>query len=142
MPKSFDLDRFVQAQDQVMEQVRRELREGRKRSHWMWYVFPQLRGLGHSSMAERYGIASCDEAEAYLQHPILGSRLIECSELVNQVEGRSIHEIFGSPDDLKFHSCMTLFASVPDTSPVFQAALVKYFNGTLDRRTMEIYGDA
>jgi len=104
MSELFDLDRFVQAQDQVMEQVRRELLEGRKRSHWMWFVFPQLRGLGHSSMARHYAIASLDEAEAYLRHPILGPRLIECSELVNRVKGRSINEIFGGLDDRKFHS--------------------------------------
>lgn len=137
MPDQFDLDRFVQAQDHVMEQVRRELSEGRKRSHWMWFVFPQLSGLGHSAMARHYAIASLDEAEAYLRHPTLGPRLIECSDLVNRVEGRSINEIFGSPDDLKFHSCMTLFASVPDAAPVFNAALAGHFGGALDRLTAE-----
>jgi len=137
MPQLFDLDRFVQAQDQVMEQVRRELLEGRKRSHWMWFVFPQLTGLGHSSMARHYAIASLDQAEAYLRHPILGPRLIECSELVNRVKGRSINEIFGGLDDLKFHSSMTLFSLVQDTAPVFKAALEKYFGGAQDRLTME-----
>jgi len=137
MPDQFDLDRFVAAQDQVIEQVRRELTEGRKRTHWMWFVFPQLSGLGHSAMARRYAIASLDGAGAYLRHPVLGARLVECSELVNRVEGRSINEIFGSPDDLKFHSCMTLFASVPDSPPVFMAALARHFGGAPDRLTAE-----
>jgi uncharacterized protein (DUF1810 family) len=137
MQDQFDLDRFVRAQEPVMEQVRRELTEGRKQSHWMWFVFPQLSGLGHSALARLYAIASLDEAVAYLRHPILGPRLIECSELVNRVKGRSISEIFGSPDDLKLHSCMTLFASVPGAAPVFEAALVKYFGGTPDRPTAE-----
>jgi uncharacterized protein (DUF1810 family) len=134
----FDPDRFVQAQDAVYERVRRELREGRKRGHWMWFVFPQLSGLGFSAMAQRYAIATLGEAAAYLEHPILGPRLIECSELVNQVEGRTINEIFGSPDDLKFHSSMTLFASIPDAPPAFDAALAKYFGGAPDRMTAKM----
>ena len=131
----FDPDRFVEAQDAVYERVRRELREGRKRGHWMWFVFPQLSGLGFSTMAQRYAIATLGEAAAYLEHPILGPRLIECSELVNQVEGRTVNEIFGAPDDLKFHSSMTLFASIPDAPPAFDAALAKYFGGAPDRMT-------
>src|SRR3954463_5775730 len=103
------LERFVGAQDAVMDQVLRELEAGRKQSHWMWFVFPQLAGLGHSAMARRYAIASLDEARAYLGHAILGPRLVECSDLVCRVEGRSASQVFGSPDDLKFHSCMTLF---------------------------------
>ena len=134
----FDPDRFVQAQDAVYERVRRELREGRKRGHWMWFVFPQLSGLGFSAMAQRYAIATLGEAAAYLEHPILGPRLIECSEFVNQVEGRTINEIFGSPDDLKFHSSMTLFASIPDAPPAFDAALAKYFGGAPDRMTAKM----
>jgi uncharacterized protein (DUF1810 family) len=134
----FDPDRFVQAQDAVYERVRRELREGRKRGHWMWFVFPQLSGLGFSEMAQRYAIATLGEAAAYLEHPILGPRLIECSELVNQVEGRTINEIFGTPDDLKFHSSMTLFASIPDAPPAFDAALAKYFGGAPDRMTAKM----
>jgi uncharacterized protein (DUF1810 family) len=133
-----DLDRFVAAQDRVFEQVRRELRDGRKRSHWMWFVFPQLSGLGHSAMAQRYAIGSLGEATAYLEHPVLGPRLIECAELVYKVEGRSIGDIFVSPDDLKFHSCMTLFASVPDASAVFDDALAKYFGGAPDRQTTKL----
>ena len=134
---SGDLGRFVEAQDGVFEQVRRELRDGRKRSHWMWFVFPQLTGLGNSAMARHYAIASLDEADAYLRHPILRPRLIECTELVNKVEGRSVNEIFGNPDDMKFHSCMTLFASVPNPPPVFGDALAKYFDGARNRLTVE-----
>jgi uncharacterized protein (DUF1810 family) len=134
----FDPDRFVQAQDAVYERVRRELREGRKRGHWMWFVFPQLSGLGFSAMAQRYAIATLGEAAAYLEHPILGPRLIECSELVNQVEGRTVNEIFGAPDDLKFHSSMTLFASIPDAPRAFDAALAKYFGGAPDRMTAKM----
>jgi uncharacterized protein (DUF1810 family) len=134
----FDPDRFVQAQDAVYERVRRELGEGRKRGHWMWFVFPQLSGLGFSAMAQRYAIATLGEAAAYLEHPILGPRLIECSELVNRVEGRTINEILGTPDDLKFHSSMTLFASIPDAPPAFDAALAKYFGGAPDRMTAKM----
>ena len=134
---SFDPGRFVEAQDRVIEQVRRELRDGRKRSHWMWFVFPQLSGLGHSAMAQRYALASVEEAEAYLKHSILKPRLIECTGLVNKVAGRSVVDIFGNPDDLKFHSCMTLFSSVPNAPSVFECALAKYFGGVRDRLTME-----
>ena len=134
---SFNFDRFLDAQVHVIDQVRRELRDGRKRSHWMWFVFPQLQGLGSSFRAQRYALASLEEAQAYLFHDTLGSRLIECSALVNQVEGRSITEIFGSPDDMKFHSCMTLFCLIRGAAPVFQSALSKYFGGAPDRLTTE-----
>jgi len=134
----FDLDRFVRAQNGVYDEARDELLAGRKRTHWMWFVFPQLSGLGHSAMARRYALASLAEAEAYLAHSILGLRLIECSEIVNAVDGRTVHEIFGSPDDLKFHSCMTLFASVPDAPAIFDEALTKYFNGAPDRLTTKL----
>jgi uncharacterized protein (DUF1810 family) len=137
MPQSFDLDRFVQAQDRVIEQVRQELRDGRKRSHWMWFVFPQLSGLGHSSMARHYAIASLDEAAAYLKHPILGPRLVECSDLVSRVKDRSVSQIFGNPDDLKFHSCMTLFSLVEGADPVFRNALAQHFDGAPDLTTTE-----
>ena len=140
MTEEFDLDRFVQAQEPVMAQVRQELAAGRKRSHWMWFVFPQLAGLGHSAMARRYAIASLAEARAYLEHPLLGSRLVGLTELVNQVKGRSIREIFGSPDDLKFHSLMTLFAYArPDVS-AFREALERHFGGVMDNRTLEKLG--
>ena len=137
MSDAFDLDRFVRAQDPVLDQVRRELGEGRKRSHWMWFVFPQLRGLGRSATAQRYGIGSLDEARAYLAHPVLGPRLVECTGLVNRVEGRSVHQIFGSPDDLKFRSSMTLFAAADPDAPAFREALDKYFGGALDGSTVE-----
>jgi len=137
MPDPSDLDRFVQAQAPVLSQVRLELSEGRKRSHWMWFVFPQLSGLGHSPMARRYAIASLAEAQAYLEHPVLGPRLTECAELVNKVEDRSIHQILGSPDDLKFRSSMTLFALAQQVRPVFRRALHKYFDGALDPLNVE-----
>jgi uncharacterized protein (DUF1810 family) len=133
----YDLQRFVDAQNPVFEQARAELLEGRKQSHWMWFIFPQLRGLGHSPMAIKFAISSGDEAEAYLKHPVLGPRLRECTRLVNLVEGRSIKEIFGFPDDLKFRSSMTLFASVTSENQVFKDALQKYFAGDLDRLTAE-----
>jgi uncharacterized protein (DUF1810 family) len=133
----FDLDRFVTAQDFVYERVRQELAEGRKRTHWMWFIFPQVSGLGHSARAQRYGIVSLDEAAAYLKHPILGPRLLQCTDIVNGLDGRSIDAIFGSPDDQKFQSCMTLFAEVPEAPEAFHEALVKYFRGAQDLRTLE-----
>ena len=132
-----DLQRFVDAQNPVYEKVLAELRAGRKQSHWMWFIFPQLRGLGHSHMADLYGIASRQEAEEYLKHPVLGLRLRECTQLVNLVESRSIHQIFGSPDDMKFRSSMSLFASVGQDNQVFKDALQKYFDGKLDPLTVE-----
>ena len=136
----FDLDRFVTAQEPVISQVYRELRDGRKQSHWMWFVFPQLVGLGHSAMARRYAIASLAEARAYLNHSLLGPRLIDLTEVVNQITGRSIRQIFGTPDDLKFHSSMTLFAVAgPDKAP-FRDALNRYFHDEMDRRTTDQAG--
>ncbi len=119
-----------------MDQVRAELRAGRKQSHWMWFVFPQLRGLGSSPMAERYGISSREEAGAYLAHPVLGPRLRECTELVNAVQDASIESILGYPDDLKFRSSMTLFSAVTNDNGVFRAALEKFFNGEPDPKTL------
>lgn len=138
MSDRFDLDRFVEAQEPVIAQVRRELDEGRKRSHWMWFVFPQLRGLGHSAMAQHYGISSLAEARAYLAHTVLGRRLVECTELVNAVEERSVRDILGTPDDLKFRSSMTLFASAQPDAEAFSAALEKHFGGVPDPRTAEL----
>jgi uncharacterized protein (DUF1810 family) len=132
----FDLKRFVDAQAPVYRGIVAELRDGRKRSHWMWFVFPQLLGLGGSPMAVRYGISSLDEARAYLGHELLGPRLIECTRLVNQVQGRSIGEIFGSPDDLKLCSSMTLFARAADDNQDFVALLDKYYNGQQDQLTL------
>lgn len=135
------LERFTEAQAPVWDQVLRELRAGRKTSHWMWFVFPQLRGLGHSPTARLYALASIGEAQAYLREPVLGARLRECAGLVNGIQGRAIGEIFGYPDDLKFHSCMTLFARAAGDRPddrIFRAALEKYFGGREDPRTLEL----
>jgi uncharacterized protein (DUF1810 family) len=137
MTNPHNLQRFLSAQAPVIEEVRAELRAGCKRGHWMWFVFPQIAGLGHSDMARRFAIASLDEARAYLAHEILGARLIECAALIVAVEGRSIGEIFGSPDDLKFHSSMTLFARAAPQEPVFKEALRKYFGEEEDRATVE-----
>lgn len=132
-----DLRRFVDAQNPVYAQVCAELRRGWKTTHWMWFVFPQIAGLGHSPRARTYAISSFEEARAYLNHPILGPRLLECTRLVNSVQGRSVHEIFGSPDDLKFRSCMTLFAKAAPGETAFRDALDTYFNGEADPRTVE-----
>jgi len=131
MNDPFDLQRFVNAQNPMFEQVCSELRQGRKESHWMWFVFPQLKGLGHSWMADRFAVSSRDEAEAYLGHSILGPRLKECTRLVNLVEGRSIEQIFGYPDNLKFRSSMTLFSRAGSDNEVFVTALQKHFGGGL-----------
>jgi uncharacterized protein (DUF1810 family) len=133
----FGLRRFVAAQDAVMDRVLRELKEGRKQSHWMWFVFPQLAGLGRSAMAQRYAIGSNEEALAYLAHPVLGERLPQCTGLVNAFNGRSAHEIFGSPDDVKFRSSMTLFHAAAPDEPDFIEALAKYFGGDADLVTIE-----
>jgi uncharacterized protein (DUF1810 family) len=138
MDDPHDLQRFVNAQNPIFDQVRSELQTGRKQSHWMWFIFPQLRGLGHSEMANKYGIASRAEAEAYLKHATLGPRLSECSQLVNAVKGRSIEAILGYPDDLKFRSSMTLFALVAKENTIFKDVLRKYFGGELDQRTVEL----
>lgn len=135
----FDLDRFVVAQDPVIDRVRDELRRGSKASHWMWFVFPQIAGLGTSFIAQRYAIASLDEARAYLDHPILGPRLVECVDLVLAVEGRSAHAIFGSPDDMKLRSSLTLFAQAGGGG-VFQAALGRFFDGKADQATLDRLG--
>ena len=132
-----NLRRFLDAQDSVYAQVCSELRAGRKRSHWMWFIFPQIQGLGYSPLARKFAISSVGEAKAYLEHAILGARLRECCRLVNQVEGRSIEEIFGYPDDLKFRSSMTLFAHAASDDQIFRDALEKYFNGEDDPATVE-----
>lgn len=137
MNDPYDLQRYLDAQNPVFGQVCAELREGRKRGHWMWFIFPQIKGLGHSALANRFAIASRDEAMAYLAHPILGPRLRECSRLATQVEGRSIQQIFGSPDDLKFRSSMTLFAHATPDNQVFMDALKKYCGAEFDPLTLE-----
>ena len=131
-----NLQRFVDAQAAVMDRVRAELRAGHKRTHWIWFVFPQTAGLGNSAMAMRYAIGSLDEARAHLAHPVLGPRLKECTQLVLAVQGRSIDAIFGHPDNLKFHSSMTLFAQAAPDERVFGDALVKYFGGERDAMTL------
>lgn len=137
MTDPFDLERFVQAQDPVYRDVQDELARGRKQTHWMWFIFPQVAGLGFSAMSQRYALRSRAEAEAYLAHPILGERLIECTRLVLAVEGRTINAILGAPDDAKFRSSMTLFGAVSD-EPVFDRAIARYFAGGPDAATLQI----
>ena len=133
---TFELDRFVAAQAPVIDQVRRELLAGAKRTHWMWFVFPQLRGLGRSPTAQHYGLDGLAEARAYLAHPVLGPRLLECTGLADQVEGKTALQIFGSPDDMKFRSCLTLFATV-DPAP-FEPPLRHFYNAEPDPMTLEL----
>ena len=134
----FDLERFVRAQDSDYARALAEIVSGRKRSHWMWYVFPQFAGLGLSSTSQHYAIGSLDEARAYLAHPIVGPRLIECAEATLEVSGRSAHDIFGSPDDMKLRSSATLFARVSPDGSVFHRVLEKYFEGQPDQRTLDL----
>jgi uncharacterized protein (DUF1810 family) len=135
MAARFDLDRFVAAQDPVIATVQDELRAGHKQTHWMWFVFPQVEGLGSSPTARRYAIASLEEAKAYLAHPILGARLRHCTALVLQVDGKTARQIFGQPDDMKFRSSMTLFA-LAGTDPVYAEAIRRYFGGEFDPLTV------
>jgi uncharacterized protein (DUF1810 family) len=137
-----DLERFVAAQAEVYAQVQGELARGQKASHWMWFVFPQLKALGRSATAKRFGIASRAEAAAYLAHPLLGARLLECTRLMLFVEGKSALGVLGSPDDLKFRSSMTLFAALDPTAPEFQLALAKYYAGEADDETVRLLAKA
>lgn len=132
------LNRFLEAQESAFDTALAELRAGKKQSHWMWFIFPQLVGLGRSPTAEFYAIKSREEAEQYLEHPVLGPRLRECTEAVLAVEGRSISEILGYPDDLKFRSSMTLFATLSETGSLFECALEKFYSRGLDHRTIEL----
>jgi uncharacterized protein (DUF1810 family) len=134
----FDLKRFVRAQESDYNRALEEIAGGRKRSHWMWYIFPQFAGLGLSPTSRHYAIGSLDEAGAYLAHPILGPRLIECAEATLAVKGRSAHDIFGSPDDMKLRSSVTLFALVSPEHSVFHRVLEKYFGGRRDERTLDL----
>ncbi len=136
----YNLSRFVQAQADDYEQALTEIRRGRKHSHWMWYIFPQFDGLGFSSTSRWYSIKSVAEAEAYLRHPVLGLRLVECAEAVLGVEGRSAFEIFGSPDDMKLRSCATLFARVSPAGSVFDRLLEKFYGGERDGKTLRLLG--
>jgi uncharacterized protein (DUF1810 family) len=141
MSDPYNLQRFVDAQKPVYPQVLEELRAGRKWSHWIWFIFPQLTGLGSSVMNQKFGICSRLEAAAYLAHPVLGPRLRECTTLVNVIQGRSANDIFGYPDDLKFRSSMTLFANAAHDNAVFNQALTKYYDGEPDQRTLELLVD-
>ena len=141
MADPYNLQRFVTAQDAVYETVLSEMKDGKKRSHWMWFIFPQITGLGHSPMAINFSISSKAEAEAYLLHDRLGSRLRECAQLVLEIEGRTSSEIFGDIDAIKLRSCMTLFATVSD-APVFIEALSKFYGGDRDKKTLEILNEA
>jgi uncharacterized protein (DUF1810 family) len=137
MSDPFNLERFVDAQASVYDEVRRELRAGRKESHWIWFIFPQIAGLGQSAMSIRFAIASLDEAKAYLAHPLLGARLRECARLALDVQGRAARDIFGSIDEMKFRSSMTLFARAAPDEDVFRRCLDKYFAGAPDEATLK-----
>jgi uncharacterized protein (DUF1810 family) len=142
MSDPYNLRRFLEAQQPVYETVRRELKQGRKRSHWMWFVFPQIEGLGQSDMARKYAITSREEGKAYLNHPVLGQRLRECAALVALLNGRSIEDIFGYPDNLKFRSSMTLFAESAPDDRIFRECLEKYFGGKPDVKTLALLSAA
>jgi len=133
-----DLARFIEAQEEDYRQALSEIRSGRKRSHWMWYIFPQFQGLGFSPTSQQYSIKSLDEARAYLQHPELGPRLVRCFVTLLELEGRTAHDIFGSPDDMKLRSCATLFAKVSPPGSVFEQLLVRYFDGKPDDATIRL----
>ncbi len=134
----FDLHRFTMAQDSVYDDVLRELRSGQKRTHWIWYIFPQIDGLAYSTNSKHYAIKSLDETRQYLNHPVLGRRLVECVEAVLAIEGRSILEILGSPDDMKLKSSMTLLSLVANSPSIFNCAIDKYYGGKTDDRTVDI----
>jgi uncharacterized protein (DUF1810 family) len=138
MGNSSELGRFLTAQEKDYPTALAELRRGRKQSHWMWYIFPQIQGLGHSSMAQRYAIRDLAEAAEYLAHPVLGSRLVEISKVLLNLSGNNATAVMGSPDDLKLRSCMTLFSMVTGADPVFSDVLAKFFNSKADERTVEI----
>ena len=136
----YNLERFLQAQEADYARALAEIQAGRKRSHWIWYIFPQVEGLGFSATSRRYSIKSLAEAEAYLRHPVLGPRLIECCEAALLVQGRSALDIFGSPDDMKLKSCATLFAAVSPAGSPFHRLLDKYYQGSRDHRTLQLLG--
>lgn len=135
---SANLQRFINAQEKAYEIAFSEIKNGRKASHWMWFIFPQIRGLGNSEMAEKYAIKDLQEAEQFLKHPLLGERLINISRLLIQFENKSAHDIFGYPDDLKLKSCMTLFSAVQNPPPIFQQIIDQYFDGSRDEKTLRM----
>lgn len=134
----YNLHRFIEAQTGTYERVLAELAAGRKRSHWIWFIFPQLAGLGSSETAEKYAIRSADEAAAYLSDSILGSRLVRCVDVMLSVRDRTAHDILGSPDDMKFHSSMTLFAAISDHGSIFHQAIDRFYDGKFDQRSIEL----
>jgi len=136
-----DLKRFLEAQENDFETALAEIRKGRKQSHWMWYIFPQIKGLGSSETSRFYAVKDRTEAELYLAHPVLGARLVEISEALLEIEGKTANQIFGSPDDVKLKSSMTLFGALKNTHPIFQSVLDKYFNGAKDLRTLQLIDD-
>ena len=138
MTDECNLQRFLDAQERAYDTVLDELRAGRKSSHWIWFIFPQITGLGHSGMAQKFAIASLEEAKAYLQHPVLGPRLRECTQLALNMDGRSAEEIFPYPDNLKFRSCLTLFMAATTDNTIFKAALLKYFDSKPDQLTLDL----
>lgn len=135
-----DLQRFLDAQERDFETALSEIRGGRKKSHWMWYIFPQIAGLGFSSTSKFYAVKDKQEAEDYLRHPVLGKRLVEISNALLEIEGKTVNQIFGSPDDAKLKSSMTLFGALENTDPVFQEVLDKYFDGAKDEKTLKLIG--
>lgn len=141
MADPFNLQRFVDAQRPVYDQVVHELRQGDKRTHWMWFIFPQIQGIGSSPTAQHYAISGIDEARSYLLHPVLGQRLRECTEIVNGLEGRSLDDIFGYPDNLKFRSSITLFQAAAEDGAVFESALRKFCGGEMDPLTLARLGE-
>lgn len=138
MTSPYNLKRFTDAQESRFSIALNEIKNGRKQSHWMWFIFPQIAGLGYSEMSKLYAINDINEASLYLAHPVLGKRLIEISKALLDVEGKTASQIFGSPDDIKLKSCMTLFSSLENTNPVFEAILAKYFGGTKDAKTLQL----
>ena len=136
-----DLKRFLDAQENDFERALAEIKRGRKQSHWMWYIFPQIAGLGFSETSRFYAVKDRAEAELYLAHPVLGARLVRISEALLEIEGKTANQIFGSPDDMKLKSSMTLFGALKNTNPIFQSVLDKYFNGTNDLRTLQLIDD-
>ncbi len=136
-----DLKRFLDAQENDFERALAEIKRGRKQSHWMWYIFPQIADLGFSETSRFYAVKDRAEAEIYLAHPVLGARLVEISEALLEIEGKTANQIFGSPDDMKLKSSMTLFGALKNTNPIFQSVLDKYFNGTNDLRTLQLIDD-
>lgn len=138
MIDKYNLQRFVSAQEEQYADAISELKSGKKKTHWMWFIFPQIKGLGHSTIAQHYAIESLDEAREYLYHPLLGARLKECTLAVLNMKGRNTKDIFGHPDYLKFHSCMTLFAEIEEEDSLFEAALSKYYEDQPDDATLSI----